>query len=331
MTNEIRNKVLLLLENKFTTEQLQEIDLAVAKAMRGYKIEKEETLPSVRNNEMPIEIKEFIARKRLKGCSKGTIYQYTDVLSNFAYWLKKDLSTVKDLDVLMYLDWIKTTYKISDRTLDTRRLILSSFYSFMHSTGKISYNPMATIDRIKFKEKVREPLSDMELEMARNACQTLREKALFEVLYSTGARVSEIVEINYTEIDKEHRSVVILGKGNCERHVYFNAKSMLAINNYLATRNDDNPALFIQTRAPYHRLGKSSIEQIIRNIGERSGIGRRVFPHLMRHTMATDALSHGAKINEVSALLGHKKLETTKIYAKISNATLQKTHAQFVC
>lgn len=330
MTGEIRNKALVLLENKFTTEQLQEIDLAIAKALCGYKVEKEETLPATTSYDIPIEVREFIARKRLKGCSGATIVSYEDLLKNFVGWCKKPLNTVKDIDILMYLDWVKSTRKITDRTLDTKRLILSSFYTFMHSTGKISYHPLSTIDRIKFKEKVREPLTDIELEMVRNSCVTLREKALFEVMYSTGARVSEIMNINYADIDKDHRSIIILGKGNCERHVYLNAKSMIAIDNYLKTRTDDCPALFVRDVKPYTRLTKAAIELSVRKLGERSGIGRRVFPHLMRHTMATDALGHGAKIDEVSALLGHKKIETTKIYAKTSNAALQRTHAQYI-
>ena len=101
-----------------------------------------------------------------------------------------------------------------------------------------------------------------------------------------------------------------------------NAKAMLAIENYIKTRTDENPALFVGSRAPYKRLGKEAIERELKTIGKRSGIGRPVFPHLLRHTFATDMLEHGASLNEVSELLGHKKLDTTKIYAKISTNTL---------
>lgn len=261
----------------------------------GYVVKKEETLPSVVDDDTQMVVKEFIARKRIKGCSNGTINLYRSVIKDFATYIKKDLITAKDIDILMYIDWVGTTRHNTLKTLDEKRLILSSFFTFLHTTGKMSYNPMATIDRIKFKETVRQPLSDLELEKVRNSCKTLREKALVEVLYSTGARVSEIVNLNYTDIDMEHRSVVVLGKGNCERTVYFTAKSIIAIQNYLNSRTDDNPALFIQGKKPNCRLGKTSIEREIRNLGVRSGISRRVFPHLMRHTMATDALNRGAK------------------------------------
>lgn len=328
MTNEIRNRVLVELGDNFTSEQLKMIDLAVAKALFGFVIKKEETLPVVADDASQMMIKEFIARKKIKGCAKGTIKLYQSVVKDFASYIRKDLNKVIDIDILMYLDYVETKKRLAKRTMDSKRLVLSSFYTFMHTTGKMNYNPMSTIDRIKSKENVRQPLTDIELEKVRNACVTLREKALFEVLYSTGARVSEVASMNFADIDKEHRSIVILGKGNYERVVYFNAKSMLAIENYMTSRTDDNPALFVQNKAPHKRLGRSAIEVIVHKLGLRSSIGRRVFPHLMRHTMATDALSRGAKIDEVSALLGHKKLETTKIYAKINAATLKMAHTK---
>lgn len=321
MSNEIRNQVIMELQGDFTTEQLKIIDLAVAKAMRGYRIEREETLPATTVCEMPLDIREFLARKKMKGCSDGTIEQYKDLLSDFALWVRKDLRQVKDLDILAYLDY-RAKLGASNRTLDGKRLILSSFYTTMHETGKMAYNPSKTVDPVKYKAKVREPLNDMELEQVRSSCKTLREKAIFETLYATGCRVSELVGINYADIDKMSRSVVITGKGDQERYVFFNAKAMLAIKKYLDSRKDHNPALFVSSRRPHNRLGKEAIEREIRAIGKRSGIDRPVFPHLMRHTFATDLLEHGASLNEVSELLGHRKLDTTKIYAKISTNTL---------
>lgn len=177
-----------------------------------------------------------------------------------------------------------------------------------------------------FTVKVREPLDDMELEMVRSACVTPREKALFEVLYASGDRVSEVEKMNYSDINQKNWSIVILGKGNKERTIFLNAKAVLAIRRYMETRNDSNPALFVSQRRPYGRLGTQSIEEEIREIGKRSGIGRRVSPHLMRHTYATNLLYYGAPIEEVSKLLGHSKLRTTQIYTKINTAELEHTY-----
>lgn len=330
MGTNIRNKVLLELENNFTTDQLKMIDMAIAKAMIGCKIEEEETLPNLQTSSIPIEIKEFLARKQLKGLSNGTIDLYSRLLTDFAFWLRKDINQVTDIDILAFLDYYQTSRKVGKSTLDNKRLVLSSFYTFMHDTGKMNYNPSKTIDRIKFKEKVREPLNDIELELVRNACLTPREKALFEVLYSTGGRVSEIIGIDYNKIDRLDRAVLITGKGDVERYVFFNAKAMVAIDDYLKTRTDDNPALFVGYPSPHRRLSKASIESEISTIGKRSGIGRKIFPHLLRHTFATDMLQHGAKINEVSKLLGHKKLATTQIYGKINVDMLKSSHKMYI-
>ena len=330
MTSEIRSNVMATLEFNFTAEQLKMIGLAVAKALRGYKIEKEETLPACIGQDRPIEVQEFLARKRMKGCSEGTLRQYSTLLDDFAAWARKELSQIQDVDVLIYLDYIKSTRKISNRTLEGKRLILSTFYTFMHDTGRVPINPLKGIEPVKYKETVREPLNDIELEKVRNACKTPRERALFEVLYSTGARVSEIIGLNRSDIDAVSRMAVITGKGNQERHIFFNAKSILAVEEYLKTRKDEDPALFVGAVLPHKRLGKTSIEKIIKELGERAGISRPVYPHLLRHTFATDMLAHGAQIDQVSKMLGHKQIDTTRIYAKTNAEMMKLTHRMYV-
>lgn len=331
MTNEIRNRVMVELADKFTVDELHMIDLAIAKALQGVRVEKEETLPALVDQNESMYVKEFLARKRMKGCSARTIEAYVGLLREFSGWAdaaRKPLDKVKDIDILVFLDYVKTKNKVSDRTLENKRLILSSFYAFMHDTGKMTYNPTRTVDPVKYAAKVRQPLTDIELERVRNSCKTQREQALFEVLYSTGCRVSELVQINIRDINFQKRSLVVLGKGNKERYVFLNAKAIYAIEKYLNTRNDDNEALFVWENNPHNRCSKAAVEAIIRDIGKRSEIGRPLFPHLLRHTFATDLLAHGAKIHEVSAMLGHAKIETTKIYAKLGNNVLSNTHAQ---
>lgn len=330
MTEEFRNSVMTTLEGNFTSEQLKMIDLAIAKALRGYKMEKEETLPACYGQDRPFVVQEFLARKRMKGCSDGTIKQYTMLLDDFSTWANKDLTLIKDIDILVYLDYVKSTREVSNRTLEGKRLILSSFYTFMHDTGKIAVNPLRSVEPVKYKETVREPLNDIELEKVRNACVTEREKALFEVLYSTGARISEIIGLNRSDIDQNSRVAVITGKGDQERYIFFNAKALLAVENYLKTRTDENEALFVGAISPYNRLGKTSLEKIVKDLGERAGINRPVFPHLLRHTFATDLLAHGAKIDQVSQMLGHKQIDTTKIYAKTSTDMMRMTHKMYV-
>ncbi|MCD8208485.1 MAG: tyrosine-type recombinase/integrase [Bacteroidales bacterium] len=330
MTDEIRNNVISELSGDFTSEQLREIDLAVAKALQGYQITKSETLPTVYDDTYPVEVKEFFARKRVKGCSEKTLKLYEFTLNRFIQWAPKDLKEMTDLDILIYLDFLQTNTHASNRTLDNNRLILSSFYTFLYDTGRIPKNPVKAIDPIKCKSKVREPLTDMEMEKVRNACQTEKERALVETLYSTGARVSEIVSLNRDDIDMINRRAIITGKGNKERYIFFNAKSLYAIQRYLETRTDSNPALFVMSRAPHTRITASGVEFIIKNIGKRAELGRTLFPHIFRHTFATDMLANGAPIDEVSKLLGHEKIDTTEIYAKSSVEMLADAHKRCI-
>nr|WP_185911978.1 site-specific tyrosine recombinase/integron integrase [Clostridium sp. Marseille-P7770] len=333
MTTEIRNRVMVELGDTFTVEELHMIDLAVAKALQGVRIEKEETLPMLVDSSQSMFVREFMARKRIKGCRPRTIEAYEGLLKEFSGWAdaaRRPLDQVKDIDILIYLDWVKTKNKVSDRTLENKRLILSSFYAFMHDTGKMAWNPTRTVDPVKYAAKVRHPLTDMELEKVRNTCETPREHALFEVLYSTGCRVSELVQINISDIDFQKRSLVVIGKGNKERYVFLNAKAIYAIQKYMNSRDDDNPALFVWNNKPHNRCSKAAVETVIRDLGKRSGIGRPLFPHLLRHTFATDLLAHGAKIYEVSQMLGHAQIETTKIYAKLGSNALSNAHAQYL-
>lgn len=329
MLNEIRNNIAINLQGEFTPQQLKTIDFAIAQAMRGYRVEKEETLPAVQEMALPPEIQEFFVRKSMKGCSNGTIQRYRELLCDFCIWLNKDIKATTDMDILVYLAVCKKRGN-SDRTLEGKRRTFSSFFTFLHDSGKMPINPVRTIEPIKFKSKVREPLNDMELEIVRNACQTPREKALFEVLYSTGCRVSEVVGMDYSKINQQNRSIIVTGKGNKERTVLFNAKSILAIKIYMASRDDDNPALFVSEREPHKRLQKEAIERVIHIIGERSGIGREVFPHLFRHTMATDMLNRGTPITEVQHLLGHEKPETTEIYLETSDELISQSHKRCI-
>lgn len=328
--NEIRNKVLLELEQNFTSEQLQMIDLAVAKAMRGYRIEREETLPAIADDTLPVEIKEFLIRKDLKGCSADTCKLYESVLTDFTNRIKKNIRETSDTDILAFLDYRMHSCGVTARTAEGNRLILSSFFTYMHETGKMDHNPSRTVDPVKYKATIRQPLSDIELERARNSCNTLRERAIFETLYSTGARVSEIEKLNRDDIDFKNRCAIVVGKGNKERYVFFSAKALVAVEDYLKTRTDENLALFVCSRAPHNRLKKGSIEAEIKKIGERSGIERNLFPHLLRHTFATNLLYHGAKLDEVSEMLGHRSVETTKIYAKTSKEEMINSHRKYV-
>lgn len=311
----IRDQILAELSPNFSAEQLQMIDIAVAKALKGKRITEEETIPATTNSGMP-EVKEYLARKKSKGLTLGTLEQYRQVLTAFMAATQKNISDIQDWDVLRFLDQYESYRGVGRRRKDSMRVILNGFFRYMADSGRVKINPMATIEAIKFRKKVRQPLSPVEFERLRRACVSLKERALVEFLFATGCRVSEVVTLNREDINYYDRTIKVTGKGNKERYVYINAAAVVALDEYFKGREDSNEALFVSDRKPHQRIQKNAIEKIIHQIGERAGIGRRVFPHLIRHTTATHLYQHGMRLEDLQILLGHEKADTTRIYAK---------------
>ena len=142
--------------------------------------------------------------------------------------------------------------------------------------------------------------------------------------------MTELERLNIEDVDFIRKEVSLFGKGDKHRTSYLNAKAELALRNYLASRNDNNPALFVSDREPHDRIKKAAIEKRIRKLGETSGIGRRVYPHLIRHTTATDGLDRGMPVEEVQQILGHVNIATTMIYAEVSKANVKNDHRRCI-
>ena len=193
-----------------------------------------------------------------------------------------------------------------------------------------AYMVSKKIEGLSYESKPRGPLTGIELELVRDACRTYREKAIIEVFYSTGCRVSEMVNLSKSDVDFVKGEVKLFGKGAKHRISYINARAEVSLKKYLFSRRDENPALFVSDRNPNDRLKKTAIEKVVREIGERSGIGRRVFPHLIRHTTATDALERGMNIAEVQKILGHEKMDTTMIYTKVCQESVKHDHRRYI-
>lgn len=191
---------------------------------------------------------------------------------------------------------------------------------------------MKTIQAIKYEKKERQNLSRLELEYLRGACQTAREAAIVEFLFSTGCRVSELSVVKKADVDWSTKAVHLFGKGRKHRDSYLNAKAEVALITYLAQRGDDCEYLFVTERNPHRQITTAGVEKIVRNIAARasSRISKKVTPHVLRHTTATIALQNGMPIEEISKLLGHEKVDTTMIYAHTSTASVQAGHSRYV-
>ena len=188
---------------------------------------------------------------------------------------------------------------------------------------------MRRIHKIRSSQTVKETYSDESLETMRDQCGCLRDLAMIDLLASTGMRVGELVRLNIDDIDFENRECVVFGKGSKERPVYFDARTKIHLKNYLESRNDSNPALFVSLLSPYNRLEISGIEVRLRKLGRKLGI-TKVHPHKFRRTLATRAIDKGMPIEQVQQLLGHAKIDTTMQYAMVNQNNVKISHRKYI-
>lgn len=323
---EIRDKVLSLLSSNMTAEQLQMVDLAVAEALQGYKVIKEETLPAPQTFGIPPEVAEYLARKKSKGLQPESIEQYSYVLKSFFLYTQKNIHDICEGDIRKFLDAYETFKGIKRRRKAGMRVILNGFFRYLNETGRIRCNPMSGVEPIKFDKRVREALTDLEFTRLRRACETPRERAIVEFLFATGCRVSELTNLNRSDIDFENRQVKVFGKESKERFVFLNASAIIALDEYFKSRSDSNDALFVSSRHPFQRIKKRAVENEVRQVGERANILKRVIPHILRHTTATYLLRHGMLLEDVQDYLGHESVDTTRIYAKSDPDALKNSY-----
>ena len=273
----------------------------------------------------PEVVKYYLASKAVENISKGTLKIYKLRLEDFFRVTKKPFSEIRPNDVRMYLYYYKSQRNASDSYLDGIRRIINAFFGWLVANEYIVRNPCSSVDKIKFQPAERNPLTSYQLEELRWSCETIREKALVDFLFSTGVRISDCQATNISDIDWQSRSVIVRhGKGDKRRTVFFNAESELTLRKYLETRKDGNNALFVTSRNPHRRMGIKALQNEIAKISGRCGM--HVFPHKLRHTFATSGLRGGMPLDRLQALMGHAKPETTLIYAKLDCTDLQREH-----
>lgn len=320
---ELKNEILTQLQTECGSQLLMIIDQVLSKAMRNYEIKRMCTEVAVMTAVSCPELDAFLLRKGFRGLSKDTIRSYRYFLNSFVAWLDKDVKQVVSDDIRTFLDEYAKINNISDRTKDGKRLVISSFYQFLHENGYIKVNPAIAVEPIKYKQKVREALTPMEVEIIRKTCSTEFEEALFEVFYSTGCRVSEVANMKLSDINFQTDEIKVCGKGDKERFVLLTPRAHLALQVYLGSRNDDNQGIFVSKQGKHLPLSKCSLEKFIKQLGERAGISKIVTPHVLRHTFASHALNRGVPLDVLQVLLGHEKYDTTRIYAITSHTRIK--------
>lgn len=196
----------------------------------------------------------FLSAKRIEGCSEKSLRYYKATIEAMLATLDKNVEYIVTDDIREYLTQYQQKNGLSKVTIDNIRRILSSFFSWLEDEDYILKNPVRRIHKVKTGINIKETYSDEALELMRDNCQELRDLAMIDMLASTGMRVGEMVLLNKNDIDFNERECIVFGKGSKERVVYFDARTKIHLQNYLDSRNDNNPALFVSLKAPYERL-----------------------------------------------------------------------------
>lgn len=273
-------------------------------------------------------VKLYLHNKKLEGCSSDTISTYRNFLSSFIYQCVMPIDEFTTDIIKRYLMLYEETNQVSHNTLDQMRISLNGFFKWLEDEEYIFRNPVRKIHKIKGENKIPNPFSEEELELIKDACISMRELAIVDLLSSSGIRATELCKLNKSDINLESRTGIVSGKGSKERKIYISYACKVHMIKYLSHRHDNNPALFVSSQKPYSRLTKRGLEFIINTIGRRAGV-YNCYPHRFRTTLATRLIGRGVPIEQVQQILGHNKIETTLIYARVSDIDIKINHTKY--
>lgn len=271
----------------------------------------------------------FLSAKRIEGCSEKTLSYYKATIDIALREVGKEIKRIDTEDLRRFLTEYQAKKGSSKVTMDNIRRILSSFFSWLEDEDYIIKSPVRRIHKVKTSTVIKETYTDEALEKMRDNCETARDLAMIDMLASTGMRVGEMVRLNRNDIDFNERECVVFGKGDKERLVYFDARTKIHLQNYLASRTDAEPALFATLRAPYKRLQIGGVETRLREMGKRLDIPK-VHPHKFRRTLATMAIDKGMPIEQLQHLLGHQRIDTTLKYAMVKQSNVKLAHRKYI-
>lgn len=309
-------------------EQLQELYTALQMAFAGCELVENTELRATDKSWL-IDLEEYLMSKALEGKSTETVKRYRYELNRLLSYVDKAVKDITAGDISQYMRVYKRIRQISNQTLKNVCAVYSAFFGWLRDRDRIRKNPMVLVEDIKVEKKIRKPFTDTERERMLRECKKLRDLAMLEFMYSTAVRVSELVALNRSDIRFGESDLIVYGKGGKERTVYLNEKSNMYLKEYLKSRVDDNPALFVSVKAPHKRLSKAGVEYIIRTLGQRAGVDN-AYPHRFRRTSLTNALNRGMPLQEAMLMAGHAKPETTMRYCSIAQEGVKYHHKKYL-
>lgn len=324
------DSVLEAMAPELSPAALQKLEAVLVTRLRDVRLEAESRDLVVSDRHWEKVLRTWLATKRLENCSTGTLANYGRAIRMMLERLNRRLRDITTGDLRCYLAMYQAERQVGLSYMETMRHMISSFFSWLTDEGYIDRDPSRRLRKIKVPEVIKKPYSAAEMEALKRHAASQRDLALLEIMYSTGARIGEIVALNRDQINLAGRDAIIYGqKGKKERYVYLTESCCYHLRRYLDGRTDDNPALFVGSRTPCRRLTKSAVQAMLRKLGAVTGVDH-VHPHRFRRTLATDALERGVPIEQVQEILGHSKIETTRIYCTVTEEAVRSSFRRFI-
>lgn len=328
MKQKVINEVMQGMLGCLNNAQLERLQEVLEHALFHKQVsETEEEVNAALTNERLLD--NFLAAKRIEGCSEKSLTYYRTTIEAMTAKVGKNVRDMVTDDLRTYLTEYQQKKNSSKVTVDNIRRILSSFFSWLEDEDYILKSPVRRIHKVKTATNIKETYTDEELEKMRDNCTELRDLAIIDMLASTGMRIGEMVLLNKADINFNERECVVFGKGDKERIVYFDARAKIHLQNYIDSRTDDNPALFVTMCSPHERIKIGGIESRLREMGKALGI-ETVHPHKFRRTLATMAIDKGMPIEQLQQLLGHKRIDTTLQYAMVKQSNVKQAHRKYI-
>lgn len=312
----------------FCTADLTLITESLTKVLASYDVKEQSTAVSIHDDKNDRFLKRYAACLSVDGKSKKTTKMYVQRLKAFSDFIGIPFDKVGTYDIRFYLASMKEK-GVSGRTLENYRSYISAFYQWMSKEDIIVKNPCDKIPPIKYKEEVRSAFSDIEIDSLRSACKTERQRAMVEILLSSGVRVEELCNINLDDIDMANLSIRIReGKGSKERTVYITDVCAIHIRRYLLSRGGNaSPCLFISEKKK-ERLTPGGARHILKRISKSAGVDN-VHPHRFRRTFATNLSKRGMDIQTIARLMGHSNIQTTMVYVAMDESRVNNEYRKY--
>lgn len=324
------NAVVRNMEPELEAKQLRKLKIVLTINLEKLRLEEECRDVIIYDETSDIAAyKQYFVSMKLRGLSPGTINLAMRTIDKFNRWVRVSFNDVTTNDIRLYIANREMNDHLSSATLDRERGAICRFFKWLFEEEYISRDPGRRVEKIKVEKRLKKAFTPVEVELMRNACRKPKEKATFELLLSTGCRVTELTMLTMENYDLQRGTITVIGKGNKERVVFVNARAKVAIDNYLVIKPHSEGPILCGLHGVGTAMTSNGIQKMVKEIGKRAGV-THVHPHKFRRTAATLALKRGMSLNDVRRFLGHTDVDTTLQYIDTSGSDLKLEHEKYV-